>query len=483
MITAFIPYSKTSFTENTISNLRGNNLISKIFLLTKEDLEKKSFGCELIKIDSLFSSRAIKKIKDKAKTKYILLLTEDSLIEFNQFGLERFYNLAESTGAGILYSDYKDKDKEPVSHPVIDYQTGSIRDDFNFGPVLFLRTEAVKKFPDSNYKYAGLYNLRLNISREYEIIRIPEFLYYSTKHGSKQSGEKLFDYVNPQNRVLQMEMELAATEHLKKIGAYLKPKIPKFNLNDPEAEKFEAAASVIIPVKNRAKTIKDAVDSAVNQKTDFSFNIIVVDNHSNDGTTEILKEYNNNNEKVIHLIPERKDLAIGGCWNEAVNHPKCGRFSVQLDSDDVYFESTLQKIIDTFKKENCAAVIGSYKLTDFNKNEIPPGVIDHKEWTEENGRNNALRINGFGAPRAFYTPMLRQTKFPNVSYGEDYAVCLEISRRYKIGRIFEPVYICRRWEGNSDTSLSIEKENENNFYKDKIRALEILARKNLNEKK
>lgn len=481
MITAFVPY-KNSTAKKTIANLKENNLINKIFLLAKGDLEKKSFGFESIKIDYLFSSKTIQKIAGKAETKYILLLTGDYNIEFNQFGLERFYNLAESTGAGILYSDYTGKNKEPVPHPVIDYQTGSIRDDFDFGPVLFLRTEAVKKFADSNYKYAGLYNLRLNISREYEIIRIPEFLYSSAKHDPKQPGEKLFDYVNPQNRELQIEMESAAAVHLKKIGAYLKPGFTKFNLTDPEQERFDAEASIIIPVKNRVKTIKDAVDSAVNQKTDFPFNIIAVDNHSVDGTTKILKEYSKKNKKVIHLIPARKDLAIGGCWNEAVNHPRCGRYSVQLDSDDLYLENTLQKIINTFRKENCAAVIGSYKLTDINKNEIPPGIIDHKEWTEENGRNNALRINGFGAPRGFYTPILRQIKIPNVSYGEDYAVCLEISRRYKIGRIFEPVYICRRWEGNSDASLSIEKENANNFYKDKIRTLEILARKKLNKK-
>ncbi len=272
-------------------------------------------------------------------------------------------------------------------------------------------------------------------------------------------------------------MESAASEYLKKIGAYLKPEFQKIN---SEKIFFKNEASIIIPVKNRINTIKEAVESALDQETNFSYNIIVIDNYSNDGTTEILKEYANRNEKVIHIIPGRKDLAIGGCWNEAVSHPDCGKFAVQLDSDDLYLKDTLQKIVDTFKKEECSAVIGSYKLTDFNQNEIPPGIINHKEWTEDNGRNNALRINGFGAPRAFYTPLLRKTKIPNVSYGEDYAVCLEISRLYRIARIFEPVYLCRRWEGNSDSSLPIEKENSNNFYKDKIRTIEILARKRLN---
>lgn len=476
MITAIIPYNKTNL-KDTISNFKSNNLITRIFILDNDEIETDIPGSEILKVDKTFSSDTLKKISAKLTTEYLLLLTDDSLIEFNQFGLERFVSLAESTAAGILYSDYIEKNSGISPHLVIEYQIGSIRDDFNFGPLLFLRVEAVKKYLHSNYKYAGLYDLRLNISTDYRIIRIPEFLYRSTKKKSKKSGEKLFDYVDPQNLERQQEMEAAASEYLKKIGAYL---IPEFKGIDLESISFKTEASIIIPVKNRANTIKDAVESALNQKTNFTFNIIVVDNYSIDGTTDILKDYASKNQKIIHIVPGRKDLAIGGCWNEAVNHPVCGRFSVQLDSDDLYMENTLQIIVDTFKEERCAAVIGSYKLTDFNQNEIPPGIINHKEWTESNGRNNALRINGFGAPRAFYTPLLREIKIPNVSYGEDYAVCLEISRKYNIGRIFEPIYICRRWEGNSDASLSIEKENTNNFYKDKIRTLEILARKKLN---
>ncbi|MFZ0452279.1 MAG: glycosyltransferase family 2 protein, partial [Ignavibacteriaceae bacterium] len=383
----------------------------------------------------------------------------------------------ESTGAGILYSDYMEKSTAVKLHPVTDYQPGSIRDDFQFGPLLFLETEAFKKHLSSNYNYAGLYDVRLNVSISYKILRIPEYLYNSIKPELKKTREKQFDYVDPQNSERQLEMESAASEHLKKIGAYLKPEFQKIDL---KKDVFKNEASIIIPVKNRVNTIKDAVESALRQETNFAFNIIVVDNYSNDGTTDILKEYADTNEKIIHIIPARKDLAIGGCWNEAVNHTECGQFALQLDSDDLYLKNTVQKIVDTFNKDKCAAVIGSYKLTDFNQNEIPPGIIDHKEWTEENGRNNALRINGFGAPRAFYTPLLRQTRLPNVSYGEDYALCLEISRKYKLARIFEPVYLCRRWEGNTDSSLSVEKENANNFYKDKIRTFEILARKKLN---
>ena len=476
MITAVIPYIESSLVKETISNFKSNDLITEIFLLVKDEINDEIPGCKLI-TGNFFAGESLKKISEELKNKYLLLLTADYLIEFNQFGLERFVNLAESTGAGILYSDYMEKNSGVNFHPLIDYQFGSIRDDFDFGPLLLLKTEAVKKYPGSNYKYAGLYDLRLTISSYYKIIRIPEYLYNLTKPDLKKSREKQFDYVDPQNRERQLEMESAASEYLKKIGAYLKPEFQEINF---EKAVFKKEASIIIPVKNRVNTIKDAVESALDQETNFEYNIIVIDNYSNDGTTEILKEYANKNENVIHIIPGRKNLAIGGCWNEAVNNSDCGKFAVQLDSDDLYLEDTLQKIVDTFKKEDCAAVIGSYNLTDFNKNEIPPGIIDHREWTDDNGRNNALRINGFGAPRAFYTPLLRKTKIPNVSYGEDYALCLEISRLYKIARIYEPVYLCRRWEGNSDSSLSVEKENANNFYKDKIRTFEILARKNLN---
>jgi glycosyltransferase involved in cell wall biosynthesis len=305
-------------------------------------------------------------------------------------------------------------------------------------------------------------------------LRIPEYLYSTIETDKRKSGVKLFDYVDPKNRDLQLEMEDAVTEHLKSIGAYLEPKFDKIEFG---SDNFKIEATVVIPVKNRLKTIADAIDSVLKQKTDFDFNLIVVDNYSNDGTTEKIKEYTKTEKRVILVTPQRKDLGIGGCWNEAVHHDKCGRFAIQLDSDDVYTdETTIQKIVNAFRKEKCAMVIGSYKITNFNLEDIPPGIIDHKEWTPENGRNNALRINGLGAPRAFYTPILRKYKIPNVSYGEDYALGLMISRDYQIGRLYEPIYTCRRWEGNSDAALDIPKLNAHNVYKDRIRSIEVLSR-------
>jgi hypothetical protein len=356
-----------------------------------------------------------------------------------------------------------------------------LRDDFNFGYVLFYNTEAFKNAAETTkkkYKYAGLYNTRLKISQNYNIIRIPEYLYSTVESDVRKTGVKQFDYVDPKNRDLQIEMEHSVTEHLKAIGAYLKPEFDRIKLDEGN---FEIEASVIIPVKNRVKTISDAIDSVLKQKTDFEFNLFVVDNYSNDGTTEKVNEYTKKDRRVILITPERKDLGIGGCWNEGVHHDNCGKFAVQLDSDDIYADAnTLQKIVNTFRKEKCAMVIGSYKITNFNLEEIPPGLIDHKEWTADNGRNNALRINGLGAPRAFYTPIIRKYKIPNVSYGEDYALGLMISRNYQIGRIYEAVYMCRRWEGNTDAALDVPKLNAHNVYKDRIRTIEVLARKRKN---
>jgi len=485
-ITAFLictggPESK----KKTIVELQNQKLVDKSCLLTISSIKENFEGTQLFKVDNFFSSNTIKLINENTKTPFALFVTQDAEIEFGQFCLERFLSIAESSEAGLLYSDYYDiKDGSMTLHPVIDYQLGSIRDNFDFGPLILLRKESLNNYlknKNAKYKYAGLYDFCLNISREYPVLRIPEYLYACKETDTLESGEKIFDYVDPKNAEVQLEMEKAATEHLKKINAFLYPEFKEVKDFD---QKFTFKASVIIPVKNRAKTIADAVNSALKQITNFPFNIIAVDNHSTDGTTKILKSISANDDRIIHLIPERKDLGIGGCWNEAVHNSNCGKFSVQLDSDDLYCdENTLQKIINVFDAEGCAMVIGSYKITDFNLNEIPPGIIDHKEWTAENGRNNALRINGLGAPRAFYTPILRKLKIPNVSYGEDYAVVLAVSRLYKIARIYEPVYLCRRWEGNSDAALSIEKQNANNFYKDKIRTLEILARQRLNSEK
>ena len=465
-ITAFLPGNSINFKSQFVNELRNSGLVT-----------------EIIYIDNLFDSKTIDIIKAKTETDYFLLLTQSTLIELGQFSLERFLSVAQSTGSGMLYSEYYEiSENERKPHPVVDYQFGSIRDDFNFGPLLFISKEAILNYKNSSeYKYAGLYALRLFISETSGIMRIPEFLYSTIPLDSRKSGDKLFDYVNPKNREVQIEMEKAASEHLKKINAYLNPVFSEISLDESD---FPCEASVIIPVKNRVKTIADAIRSALHQVTHFRFNLIVVDNYSSDGTTEIIKEFAEKYENVIHIIPTRKDLGIGGCWNEAVHHQLCGRFSVQLDSDDIYKDSSaLQKIVDIFRKEKCAMVIGSYTLTDFQLNQINPGIIDHREWTPQNGRNNALRINGLGAPRSFYTPILRSIRIPNVSYGEDYAVCLAVSRNYQIGRIYESIYYCRRWEENSDSAISIEKQNANDLYKDKIRTIEIIARQKINSKR
>lgn len=482
-ITVFLPFSGKEFTRKTIDSFSNFNAVKKIYLLSQSEAAENYHNTEVLRVDSLFSAKTLKQIESKAGTDYILFLTQDTLIQPGQFSLERFVSVAESTGSGLVYSDYTDiKNNTATSHPVIDYQFGSVRDDFSFGPILFFEKTAfsrASKGIHDDLKYAGLFSLRLAISRHHAITRIPEFLYSSIETDERKSGEKLFDYVNPKNRDVQVEMEKAVTEHLKKINVYLKPKFKDIDL---DKGKFENEASVIIPVKNRAKTIGNAVESVLKQKTNFPFNLIVIDNHSTDGTSSILHEFSMKDKRVIHIVPSRTDLGIGGCWNEAVHYLKCGRFAVQLDSDDIYKdEKTLQKIIDAFRKDKCAVVIGSYQLTDFNLQEIPPGLIDHKEWTPENGRNNALRINGLGAPRAYFTPLLREIKIPNVSYGEDYAVVLAMSRDFQIGRIYESIYICRRWEGNSDAALSIEKQNVHNTYKDRIRTFEMLARQRKNK--
>lgn len=482
MVTVFIPYSGKDSTKQLIEDMRSSGLVDVIYLLSEQDMEVTFNNCIFLKVNSLNDSKTLHNLVTKSNSVYTLFISRDNLYSIGQFALERFITIAKDTGAGLVYSDYYElKDDKRVEHPLIDYQIGSLRDDFNFGSIYFFNTSAVKMClsdNQKNYKYAGLYDLRLKISQDYSVIRIPEFLYSIVEDDNRKSGEKQFDYVNPRNRDVQIEMEEANKDHLQKIGAYLEPKFREIN---PDEGSFDFEASVIIPVKNRVTTISDSIESVLKQKTNFVFNIIVVDNHSTDGTTEVLKSYAAKNENIFHVIPERDDLGIGGCWNEAVHFNKCGRYAVQLDSDDLYKdETTLQRIIDVFRKEKCAMVIGSYQMTNFKLEEIPPGIIDHKEWTPDNGRNNALRINGLGAPRAFFTPVLRDIKVPNVSYGEDYALGLVISRNYQIGRIFEPVYLCRRWEGNSDAALDISKQNTYNYYKDRIRSFEILARQRKN---
>ena len=397
--------------------------------------------------------------------------------------MDRIASVAESTGADLLYSDYYELVEAPDGgtirrkHPVIDCARGALRDDFDFGPVLVFRSSSFLKALEGmnvERRFGALYDLRLRMDR---IVHIGEYLYTEIETDLRKSGEKQFDYVNPRNREVQIEMEEICTEHLKRIGAYI---APGFRTVSPDPDfRPEVTASVIIPVFNRVRTVADAVHSALSQECDFDYNVIVVDNHSTDGTSEKLASIEDRRLKVI--VPERDDLGIGGCWNLAVNSPHCGMYAVQLDSDDIYRDgSTLQKIIDLFRSEGCGMVVGAYEMTDFDLNPLPPGIIDHREWTEENGRNNALRVNGLGAPRAFYVPLLRTIGFPNVSYGEDYAVGLRICREYRIGRIYEPLYCCRRWEGNSDAALSIERVNANNIYKDSIRTWELEARIRMN---
>ena len=421
-----------------------------------------------------FSTEEIRKIAASADTEYTVIYTKATDLKFIAFGIERMIQVADDTGAAMVYSDHFNGE-EPA--PVIDYQEGSLRDDFDFGGVQMYRTSILKEAVagmDKEYRFAGLYDLRLRVSRLGSLLHIPEFLYYELDTDKRDSGEKLFDYVDPKNRAVQVEMEDACTSHLKAIGAWLEP---SFKDVDLKAGAFEYEASVVIPCKNRVRTIADAIRSALSQKAEFKYNVIVVDDNSTDGTVEVIKSFLED-PRLIYIAQDKGYHAIGGNWNAALHHPKCGRFALQLDSDDLYSdEHTVQKFVDAFYEQNCAMVVGTYRITDFDLNTIPPGVIDHKEWTLENGRNNALRVNGLGAPRGFFTPILRELNFPTTKYGEDYAVGLRVSREYRIGRIYDVMYNCRRWEDNSDHGLDVVKVNENNFYKDRLRTIELLARK------
>ena len=460
-ITCFVPYIDESQAGKTLSALRNSQLVDKVVCLDQP----------------VFKSETIRHIAAESKADYALVYTKTTTLELGYMALERLLQIAQDTEAGLVYADhYQVKGGELVKAPVIDYQKGSLRDDFDFGSVLFFDAAALKESVQrmtETYQHAGLYDLRLKLSQLYALVHANEYLYSEVEEDNRKSGEKQFDYVDPRNRDRQIEMEKACTQHLKEIGGYLEPHFKDIDFNQGE---FEVEASVIIPVRNRAATIGAAIESVLKQQAKFKFNLIVIDNHSTDGTTEAIDAFKADG-RVVHLVPERNDLGIGGCWNYGVNSTHCGKFAVQLDSDDLYKdEHTLQTIVDAFYEQKCAMVIGSYMMTDFDLNELPPGVIDHKEWTPDNGRNNALRINGLGAPRAFYTPVLRSIGLPNTSYGEDYAMGLNISRHYQIGRIYDVLYLCRRWGGNSDAALSIEKVNANNLYKDRIRTWELEAR-------
>ena len=482
-INCFIPFSSQAQVSETVKGLRACEHVKSIYLLATEKNQEAVEGCELLPVTSLNASATLHAIADRSDADYTLLYTKYTTLELGYFALERMVRIADDSQAGMAYADsYHVTDGKQEKAPVIDYQYGSLRDDFNFGSLLLFNAAAFREAASrmtTDFQFAGLYDLRLKLSQKASLVHINEYLYSEVENDNRKSGEKIFDYVDPKNRGVQIEMESACTEHLKAIGGYLEPRFEKIAFDEGN---FEYEASVIIPVRNRVRTIADAIESVLKQQTNFKFNLIIIDNHSTDGTTEAIDRFAAD-ERVVHLIPERNDLGIGGCWNLGVHHPKCGKFAVQLDSDDVYKdEYTLQTMVNAFYEQNCGMVVGTYMMTDFHMNMIAPGIIDHKEWTPENGRNNALRINGLGAPRAFYTPLLRKVKVPNTSYGEDYALGLNISRRYQIGRVYDVVYLCRRWDDNSDASLSIEKMNANNLYKDRIRTWELQARVAMNKK-
>lgn len=432
-----------------------------------------------IPVERNMSTRTLRSMAAQCTSDYLLLYTHAGALTLSYRAVERLLSVAVDSHAHWVYSHYRVvRQGVEMAVPTNEYQEGSLRDDFDFGPLVLVSTEAVRQFLNTNpeeVEHAALYQLRLYIARTGRMAHVNEYLYTEGELDTRSSGERQFDYVDPRNRQIQIEMERVCTTHLKAVGAFVDHRT--LQEVDTEEGDFPYEATVIIPVKNRARTIGDAIGSVLAQKTSFAFNLIVVDNHSTDGTGEIIDGMAAKEGRLLRLVPERDDLGIGGCWDLALRHAQCGRYAVQLDSDDLYSdEHTLQRIVDTFRKERCAMVVGSYRLCNFALETLPPGVIDHREWTEENGMNNALRINGLGAPRAFYTPVVRSIGFPNVSYGEDYAVGIAVSRNYRIGRIYEPIYLCRRWEGNSDAALSPERVAAHNHYKDSLRTQELRAR-------
>ena len=487
-ITAALLYEAGA--ASTIESLAEQPAVREVFLFGKEAaiaLSPLASAKTRAGAAEMSSGAGIRDLLASATGDYLLFILPGEQVEFGQGALERFLGVARDTGAGLIYSDFRDDHGDSLTdHPLIDYQPGSIRDNFDFGSVLLISKSAAEESArrhgavGQQRRWGGLYDLRLKLSIDANLLRIPEPLYTRVPRDLRKTGEKQFDYVDPRKREFQIEMEAIATEHLKHVGAYLEPSSKP---RPASVSGFPVQASVVIPVRDRQRTIEEAVRSALSQKTDFPFNVIVVDNHSTDSTTNILSSLAKHDGRLVHLIPERRDLGIGGCWNEAIYSEKCGEYAVQLDSDDLYAsENTLARIVAVFEHEQCAMVIGSYTIVNFELSEIPPGLIDHREWTLENGRNNALRINGLGAPRAFYVPVLREIGLANVSYGEDYGAALRISREYEIGRIYESIYFARRWEGNSDASLPLATANRYDYYKDYVRTVEIEARKRMNQR-
>ena len=432
----------------------------------------------------LGATATLRRIVSESVAEFTLLYTKPTELSFVHFALDRMLCVADDTGAAMVYADHFAMTGGVLKQaPVIDCQPGALRDDFDFGGVLLYRTSALREAVGRmsvEYRFAGLYDLRLKVSQKGSLVHVPEYLYYEVETDLRKSGEKQFDYVDPKNRAVQIEMEQACTDHLKAVGGWLPPVFKPVSF---ETGGFEYEASVVIPCKNRVRTVGDAIRSALSQCTTFNYNVIVVDDNSTDGTVDVIKGFLGDS-RLVYIAQDTTWHAIGGNWNAALHHPLCGKFALQLDSDDTYYdENTVQKMVNAFYEQNCAMVVGTYRMTDFDGNPLPPGVIDHREWTPENGRNNALRINGLGAPRGFYVPLLRSFNFPTTKYGEDYAVGLRVSREYQIGRIYDVLYNCRRWEGNSDAALEIERVNANNTYKDRIRTWELEARVRANSQK
>ncbi len=486
-IDCFVACHALADMAETVEALQRSTTVSKIFLMVNGDVAGQPVpqGCTLLPVDSLSCTATVRQVAHAAEAPYVMLCVKPAPVTFGDAALERMLQAAEDSGAVMVYSDrWQMEHGQRTAHPVIDYQEGALRDDFDFGSVWLLRNAALQQYvaddPTADWQWAGLYDLRLSLSRQGTLFHLNEYLYTEEACDLRASGVKQFDYVNPANREVQQEMERVCTAHLRTVGALVDT--TQCEAIDFQEQEFPVEASVVIPVLNRAKTIGDAVKSALKQDTTFPYNVIVVDNHSTDGTSQLLADLAKADPRLVVITPTRHDLGIGGCWNEAVNSAWCGRFAVQLDSDDLYSsDHTLQTMVDAFYQQQAAMVIGSYRMCDFELNTLPPGLIDHREWTEENGPNNALRINGLGAPRAFFTPLLRQVQFPNTSYGEDYALGLIFSRHYRIGRIFSEQYLCRRWGGNSDAALSVEKVNANNLYKDRLRTMELKARQRMNQ--
>ena len=491
-IAAVVTYQEGREARELTESLAASPAVTRLLLFGHQGAEATSLStlaqskARVVQGDFL-SGSAVNQLIEENTNDYLLFCLPGEQFDLGQRAIERLISTAEDSGAGLIYSEFRDDAGDKTTdHPLIDYQIGSIRDGFDFGAVFLISKRTADsafrnhRRVDEGLRCGGLYELRLKLSIDSTPLRIPEPLYTRIPVDRRASGERQFDYVDPRQREYQVEMEQVATEHLRRIGAYLPP---EFRIPAKGGRKFPVRASIVIPVRNRERTIKDAVNSALSQRTSFEFNVIVVDNHSADSTTEILEELASRDRRLIHLKPARKDLGIGGCWNEAIYSTHCGEYAVQLDSDDLYSDGhTLEAIVAKLDEGPYAMVVGSYKIVNFELQEIAPGLIDHREWTRENGRNNALRINGLGAPRAFSVSLLRQIGFPNVSYGEDYAVALRISREYEIGRIYEPIYFARRWEGNSDAALPLATANRYDAYKDHLRTVEMLARQRMNQR-